>query len=136
MLIGSENTARSLVDEGRAEEQNGRLLAGMTVQEVIDEFINYISDNEELAELVRDQIGQQSIGMAGVVVDNSRRLTSTADNLLEGIVRRILRMRSREELPGSPLVGQPQLMYLQENEKIVKEDELQSPVTRGSNQGS
>lgn len=117
VLVGSERAARSLVDEGRVEEQQGRALAGKTVQEVIDEFIAYISGNEELAELVRDQIGQQSIGLAGIVVDNSRRLTSTADSLLEGVVRRLLRLRSRGELPDSPLAGQPQLMYLPDEQK-------------------
>ncbi|HSO27720.1 MAG TPA: hypothetical protein VLS48_06590 [Anaerolineales bacterium] len=116
LLIGSEDIAHSLVDEGRVVEQQGRLLANLTVHQVIDEFIDTISENEQLAQLVRAQIGQQSIGLAEVVVDNSRRISSAADGLLEGFVRRVLRLRTRRELPASPLAGQPQVMYLPDDE--------------------
>jgi hypothetical protein len=55
-------------------------------------------------------------------MDNSRRMTNVADNILERVVRGILRMRSREELPPSPLEGKPQLMYVPEDEIGSQED--------------
>jgi hypothetical protein len=93
------------------EEQNARLLASQTVGEVIDELLDFMSENPDLAEFVRELIGQQSVGLAGVVRDNARQVSSTADYIAEGVVRRILRRRSRRDMPPSPLMGKPQTMY-------------------------
>jgi hypothetical protein len=103
--------AAVVIDEGRREEQSARLLAGRTASEIIDEVLDYMSENPELAELVREQIGQQSVGLAGVVADNARSMTVLGDYVLEGALRRLLRRRSRRELPQSPLAGKAQTMY-------------------------
>jgi len=61
--------------------------------------------------LVSEQIGAQGLGLAGTVVDGGRQISSSADGLLEGVIRRILRRKPRRELPPSPLAGLPQTMY-------------------------
>ncbi len=104
--------AAVVVDEGRREEQKSRLLAGQTVGEIIDEFLEYFATNPDVAEQIRGLIGQQSMGLASVVGDNARQLTVIGDNVGEAIVRRILFRRPRRELPASPLLGKPQTMYL------------------------
>ncbi len=113
-----EQEGKRLVKEGRFEEVHGRDLASETVSEIIDEFIDYLAENPKLSELIREQLGEQSIGLAGTMVDNSRRLSVGADNVLEGIIRRLLRLTPRENLPQSPLVGEPQTMYYREIEEL------------------
>jgi hypothetical protein len=97
--------------EGRVAEQDGRILADQIVNQVIDEFISYISDNPELASLVSDQIGQQGVTMTSTVVENARSVTVAGDNLLERLARRVLGRAPRIDLPPSPFVGKPQTMY-------------------------
>lgn len=97
--------------EGRIAEQDGRILADQIVNQVIDEFIEHISDNPSLANLVSEQIGQQSATMTSTVVENARSVTVAGDNLLERLARRVLGRAPRSNLPPSPFAGQPQTMY-------------------------
>lgn len=103
--------AAQVIDEGRLEEQNARYLAGQTVGEVIDELLDYLSENPEVADLIRRQIGAQSAGLAGVVAENTRSVTVVGDYAVEGLIRRLLRRRPRHDLPPSPYAGKPQTMY-------------------------
>ena len=70
----------------------------MTYQQIIDEFINQLAENPELQELVT----QQSLGLASEARDEVRERTVTADNIMENLVRRILRRTPRAELPEPP----------------------------------
>ncbi len=101
----------NLIKEGRLEEQNARLLTGRTVTELIDEVLAYMAENPELVVLIQKQIGQQSAGLAGVVANNARQVTVTADYVTEAIIRRLLMRKARQDLPPSPLMGKPQTMY-------------------------
>jgi hypothetical protein len=103
--------ASIVIAEGRREEQKARLLANHTIGEIIDEVIDYISESPEVEQLIKDMIGQQSVGLAGVVTDNARSVTVAGDYLIEGVARRLLRRKGRRELPPSPLAGEPQTMY-------------------------
>ena len=86
------------VDFGRKSEPPSRELAKMTYEQIVDEFINHLAENPELQDLVT----QQGIGLASEARDEVRERTVTADNLMEGIVRRILKRTPRAELPGPP----------------------------------
>ena len=99
------------ISEGRYEEQNSRILAREIVANVIDDFIDHISDNPQLEALVSSQLQQQTTGLAGTVIRNSREVTVDADSLLETFARRLLRRAPRTELPESPIAGKPQTMY-------------------------
>jgi len=103
--------ASVVIGEGRREEQKARLLADNTISEIIDEVLDFVSESPEVEQLIKDMIGQQSAGLAGVVTDNTRSVTVTGDYLIEGLARRLLRRKPRQELPPSPLVGEQQEMY-------------------------
>lgn len=95
--LGEETLAR-WVDLGRDEEPATRELARRTYNNIVDEFIERLADNPEVQQLVQ----QQSIGLASEIRDEVRERTVTADNVVEDIVRRILRRPSRGELPEPP----------------------------------
>jgi hypothetical protein len=111
--LGEE--AVQIIEEGKREEQNARLLAGRTVNEIIDEVVDYVAENPDMQASIRHVISQQGVGLANVVADNARLVSASADDFTEGIVRRILMRKSRRELPPSPLAGKPQTMYLPES---------------------
>lgn len=81
---------------GQAEEQRSRAIARTAVPEIVDEVLESLADNPELQDLIQ----QQSVGLAGEVVDSVREVTVTADAVMEGIVRRLLRRRPRNQLPA------------------------------------
>jgi hypothetical protein len=100
-----------IVEEGRLEEQNSRLLASQTVAGIIDEILEYMAHDPELARLIREQIAAQSAGLAEVVASNTRQVTVAGDDAVEGVVRRLLRRKPRGALLPSPFLGKPQTMY-------------------------
>ena len=94
-LLKAESDIMRWIQTGYAEELRARLLAREATLSTIDDFINYLSANPELERLVQ----QQSIGLADEVVDGVRQVSATADDTLEGIVRRLLKLKPRSELP-------------------------------------
>lgn len=96
---------------GHKELSEGRVLARETTIDFIDDFIAYLSSSPELAELVSDQIGQQSLSVAGAVTEGGRTVTLEADNALEGLIRRLLKRPARKDLPRSPFAGKPDAVY-------------------------
>ena len=79
---------------GRVEEEHGRKLALTATQEGIDEFINYLSQNEEL----QDLITEQSMSLATESMDSVRERTVTTDAIAERFVRTLLRRPPRTTL--------------------------------------
>lgn len=80
---------------GQAEERHSRAVARVAVPELIDEVLEILAENPELRALIQ----QQSVGLAGEVVDSMREVTVTADAVVEGIVRKMLRRAPRKQLP-------------------------------------
>lgn len=93
-----QNRINDWVELGRTQEPTARLLARKAYLEIVDDFINHLSENEELAQLVQEQ----SVGLAAETVDEFRSRTVSADALAEGIVRRILKRPPRLTLPPPP----------------------------------
>ena len=116
-------TLEQWVKQGRIEEQNGRIVLKRTVTETIDDIITYISDAEELATLVSDQINQQGATVAGIALETGRAATLVTDTVVERFVRRLLGRPQRDSLPVSPLYGKPQDMYMPD--KRVATEKLQ-----------
>ena len=114
MLQNVTETMDIWVKQGRVEEQNGRIVFGRTVTETVDDIITYISDAEELASLVSEQINQQGATVAGAALETGRTATLVTDTVVERFVRRLLRRPQRDALPSSPLSGRPQDMYTPE----------------------
>jgi hypothetical protein len=99
------------VDEGRLEEQRSRLLAGQSLGAIVDDVMDYVAASPELTSFLTDLIQGQGSGLAGVAADSARQMSATGDDATEGIVRRILRRKPRQDLPPSPLAGKTQTMY-------------------------
>lgn len=83
------------IEDGRATEPRSRALARMTYNEIVNDFINHLAENPEVQALVT----KQSLGLASEVRDEVRERTVTADNVVESLVRRILRREPRASLP-------------------------------------
>ncbi len=107
--------SESWISEGRQEEQISRWIAENGISEIMDDVIELISKNPELAELVRDQLRGQSADIVTSVADTSRRLSAVTDDVAETIVRRLLRRGPRtdttsiapqDEVPPTGPVGQ------------------------------
>jgi hypothetical protein len=100
-----------IAQDGKREEQTARVLTRRAAIVTLDELSDSLVENPELADLIRRQVTEKSTGLADVVIENTRRVTARADDVAEGLVRRLLRRRPRQELPPSPLMGKPQTMY-------------------------
>jgi hypothetical protein len=99
----------SWIAEGRREEEISRWIATNGINEIVNDVIDMIAQNPQLAELVSDQLKGQSVGIVTTVADTSRRLSAVSDDLAESFVRRVLRRGVRpdtvvvdpkEDLPG------------------------------------
>ena len=86
------------IELGRAQEPGARRLARKAFLETVDDLIDHLSENEELAGLIQDQ----GVSLASEAVDEFRTRTVSADELAETIVRRILRRPPRTALPPPP----------------------------------
>jgi hypothetical protein len=106
-----------IVDEGRLEEQNDRLLAGQALDDMVDRILAYMSQDPELGRLVLEQVQYQSSGLADVVATSTRHVTVAGDDAVEGLVRRVLRRKPRRDLSPSPLLGKAQDMYREKARK-------------------
>ncbi len=105
------NQLARLIEEGKREEQNSKVLASESISAIVDEVVDLVAENPELDRLIAELVGQKSVGLATVVADNARSLTATGDYIAEGMLRRLLRRAPRRALPPSPIEGQPQTMY-------------------------
>jgi hypothetical protein len=86
------------VNAGITEDTRSRLYAQATLEKSVDKSIDYLTTNEEIKELIETQ----SVSLAGEVVEELRERAVSADLLLERIVRMILRLTPRDELPAPP----------------------------------
>jgi hypothetical protein len=110
-----------IAQEGKREEQTAKVLTRRAAIVTLDELSDSLVENPELADLIRRQVTEKSAGLADVVIENTRRVTARADDVAEGLVRRLLRRRPRKELPPSPLMGKPQTMYSPEAQALEKD---------------
>jgi hypothetical protein len=95
---GFATAAGERIREGWQEEQAARWLARQTIPEIVDDVIDYISENPQLEALVREQLAAQSVGLATTVRDTSREWSTTADDIVESFTRRLMRRQPR---PGA-----------------------------------
>ncbi len=86
-----ERELRRWKARGQLEDLPSRAMARHVVLDSLDEFIDYLSKNEQIARLVQEQ----SMGLADEVITEVREYSVSADNALESIVRRLLRRPPR-----------------------------------------
>jgi hypothetical protein len=86
-----EKLVEGWIDAGRIRENESRLIARQAATIIIDDFIDYLSTNKEIRELVREQ----GVSMSGEALDNIRERSANADEFAEQIFNIILRRRNR-----------------------------------------
>ncbi|MCL1598746.1 MAG: hypothetical protein M3094_06155, partial [Actinomycetia bacterium] len=101
----TQPTRESLVVEierlssvGTAEYARGRILATEVFTQSVDGIVGYLSESEEVGDLIREQ----TLGFAGGAVQEVRETGAAADGLTEGIFRRIFG-REIAVLPPKPV---------------------------------
>lgn len=97
-IAGGEQSIQRWIETGRGEEPMSRAVARTAVSDVIDDLLNYLAQNEEVADLIQSQ----SVGLAGEVVEEVRSRTVSADLLAEGLIRKLLRRPQRTDFPAPP----------------------------------
>ncbi len=87
-----------LIQIGRQEEALGRTTSREVADHIMDDIFDYMAENPEVAELVR----QQGRGMVAENLDVVRLRTANRDSSLETIVRNLLHRPPRSQLNGAP----------------------------------
>jgi hypothetical protein len=118
-------TTSDLIVEGKHEEQVSRALATQALYEIIDDIVDMVSENPEVTQMIAEVVGGQGAGLATMMRNNTRQLSMTSDDAVEGVLRRLLQRTPRKGLPPSPLAGQPQTMYSIELAEEQKDDDEQ-----------
>lgn len=90
------------IARGRREDRYSRTLAWVAFDKTVDEYIEYLTQNPE----VKDLVQQQSSSLATEVIEEVRERTVSADTFLEGLARSLLRRLPRSRLPEPPPVVQ------------------------------
>ena len=72
---GLHKDAAARIDEGRIVERRGRVLAEQTVNDIVSDFMDYLSENPDLVDLISDS----GMGLAGNVMDNGRQIGAVTD---------------------------------------------------------
>lgn len=105
-----------VVRESQRGAQSARLLASRTVGVIARDVVTEVAESPEVRDSIQQVVGQQGVQIAGTMTDSAREFSASADGKAESLVRRLLRLRPRRELPPSPLAGKPLTMYLSWNE--------------------
>jgi hypothetical protein len=87
-----ESELTRLAEIGKIEEHHSRKLALTATTETVDSTIDYLTDNEELQEL----IASQGVGIAGEALEEVRERSVSADDYFESVIRALLRRKPRE----------------------------------------
>lgn len=114
MMSNIARDADQVVRIGRNEEQQSRALAVETLNELLDQVVEFIATNPKMTRAINEVVGGQGVGMSQVLLDGINNKVKNSDYILEGFIRKLLRMTPRTELPESPIMGKPQFMYLPE----------------------
>lgn len=86
------------IERGHSEEQRSRAVAALAFDETIDAFLEYLTQNPE----VKDLVQSQSTGLANEVLEEARERAVSADHFLESLARSLLRRMPRSRLPEPP----------------------------------
>lgn len=93
-----EKLVEGWIDAGRIRENESRLMARQAATIIIDDFIDYLSTNKEIRELVQEQ----GASMGGEALEEIRGRSANADEFAEQIFNIILRRRSRMIAQSNP----------------------------------
>ena len=78
------------------------------VRVLVNNYIDYLNENPQVVE---ELLTEQSLGLAGEIMEVVRFYAVTVDSVLEMIVRRILRRADRSEIPEPPPLVMARAVY-------------------------
>jgi len=87
-----DDEVERLIRIGRVEERDGRKLAAVATDELISELLTRVGNDPEVSNIIQNQ----SVDMAGDMVDDFRQGTFKADRKLQNAVRKLLGRPSSE----------------------------------------
>jgi hypothetical protein len=122
-IRGLMGQGEAAIHDGRREVYASRELADETLDEVIEELIQALAENPELTSAIERVLVGQGAGLTGTAMGSARQLGTSADDLTEGVVWRLLGRKPRRELPPSPLAGKPRTMYERRNSAQGAQDD-------------
>jgi len=82
-----QSDSERLEEIGEAEAQASRALGQVAVLDIFDIVLDYLSENSEVQDLIKSQTSSMTENVIGEV----RERTVSADNLIETLIRRVLR---------------------------------------------
>ena len=91
LVTNGEELVESWIDTGRVREKESRAMARQAAAILVDDFLEYLSTNEGVQELVQEQ----GISMTGEALAEMRKRSANADEFAEQIFQIILRRRSQ-----------------------------------------
>ena len=95
---GARWEARRMIEEGRNEAHTSRLLVSRTAEDVVDDVLEVVIENPELMTSLQRLVSQRTAGLSDTVVSQTRQLTVSADDVAEGIARRLMGRGPRPNL--------------------------------------
>jgi hypothetical protein len=87
-----DDEVERLIRIGRVEERDGRKLAAVATDELISELLIRVGNDPEVSNIIQNQ----SVDMAGDMLDDFRQGTVNADQRLQGAIQRLLGRPSNE----------------------------------------
>jgi hypothetical protein len=87
-----DNEVERLIRIGRVEERDGRRLAAVATDELISELLARVGNDPQVSNIIQNQ----SVDMAGDMLDDFRQGTVKADKKLHGAIQRLLGRPSNE----------------------------------------
>lgn len=81
-----DDEVERLIRIGRVEERDGRKLAAVATDELISELLARVGNDPEVSNIIQNQ----SVDMAGDMLDDFRQGTIKADKRLDQVIRRLL----------------------------------------------
>jgi len=84
-----------VVELGKRENARSRNLVTTTLDESVDNGITYFAEKEEIQILIQSQ----GVGLGSEILEEIRERAISSDNLLEGVVRKLLGRPNRLDLP-------------------------------------
>jgi hypothetical protein len=83
---------------GETEDTQSRTMTTTAMVDSVDMVVDYLASDEKIQDLIQSQ----SVGLIDEILEETRERAVSADNVLEMLVRNMLRRAPRSELPGPP----------------------------------
>ncbi|GAG87660.1 unnamed protein product, partial [marine sediment metagenome] len=116
LVSRGEHEVNRWISLGRSEHLRSRQMAEIAFDDSLESSVHYLAESPDIQDLIQSQ----GIGLASEVVDEVRERTISADTVLEGLFRALLRRTPRSDLPSPPeVVRESALTFSEQRKKNV-----------------